>query len=140
MVNNIIMVHYDEINRDHNRISKLKKCIKNYDWNNIKFPTDKSDWDKSGKQNTNIALNVFSAHETSKKLNNIRVSKYNRIRPNKILLLMITDGEKWHFTSVKNEYRLFRDVFSKHHDAYYCLNCRQSYRTDKSLKKHERLC
>ena len=53
---------------------------------------------------------------------------------------MITDGEKWHFTSVKNEYRLFRDVFSKHHDAYYCLNCRQSYRTDKSLKKHERLC
>ena len=53
---------------------------------------------------------------------------------------MITDGEKWHFTSVKNEQRLFRDAFSKHHDAYYCLNCRQSYRTDKSLKKHERLC
>ena len=136
----IISVHYDEINRDHNRISKLKKCIKNYDWNNIKFPTDKSDWGKSGKQNTNITLNIFSAHETSKKLNNIRVSKYNRIRPNKILLLMITDGEKWHFTSVKNENRLFRHIYSKYNDAYYCLNCRQSYGTDKLLKKHERLC
>ena len=136
----IISIHYDEINRNHNRISKLKKYIKNYDWNGIKFPIDKSDWDKLEKQNLNIALNIFSTHETSKKLNNIRVSEYNRIRPNKILLLMITDGKKWHFTSVKNEQRLFRDAFSKHHDAYYCLNCRQSYRTDKSLKKHERLC
>ena len=53
---------------------------------------------------------------------------------------MITDGEKWHFTSVKNENRLFRHTYSKHNDAYYYLNCRQSYRTDKILKKHERLC
>ena len=104
-------MHYDEINRDHNRISKLKKYIKNYDWKGIKFPTDKSDWNKFEKQNTNIALNIFSTRETSKKLNNIRVSEYNRIRPNKILLLMITDGKKWHFTSVKNEQRLFRDAF-----------------------------
>ena len=47
---------------------------------------------------------------------------------------MITDGEKWHFTGVINENRLFRFEFSKHHDANYCLNSRQSYRTDNALK------
>ena len=47
---------------------------------------------------------------------------------------MITDGEKWHFTSVRSETRLFRGVFWKHHNDYYCLNCRYSYRTENALK------
>ena len=53
---------------------------------------------------------------------------------------MITDGEKRHFTSVRSETRLFRGVFSKHHNDYYCLNCTYSYRTENALKKQERLC
>ena len=52
----IISMHYNEINRDHNRISKLKEYIEKYNWGGIKFPTDKSAWDKFEKQNTNIAL------------------------------------------------------------------------------------
>ena len=58
----------------------------------------------------------------------------------KVALLIITDDEKWHFTSVRSETRLFRGIFLKHHNYYYCLNCRYSYRTENALKKHERLC
>ena len=58
-------MHYNETDRDHNRIIKLKKYINNYCWNCINFPTDKSDWDKFEKQNNNIALNIFSANEKS---------------------------------------------------------------------------
>ena len=136
----IISIHYNEIGRDHNRISKLKRFINNYDWSDINFPTDKRDWNRFEKQNFSVALNIFSAHESVKKFDNIRISKFNRTRPHKVVLLMITDGEKRHFTSVRSETRLFRGVFSKHHNDYYCLNCTYSYRTENALKKQERLC
>ena len=114
--------------------------VNNYGWNGINFPTDKRHLDRFEKNNTSIPLNIFSAHETDKHLYNIRVSKFNRTRRHKVVLLMITDSEKWHFTSAKIETRLFRGVFSKHHNDYYCFDCRQSYRTDNALKRHERLC
>ena len=107
----IISIHYDEIGIDHKRISKLKRFVNNYDWSDVSFPTDKRDWNRFGKQSFSVALNIFSAHESVKKFDNIRVSTFNRIRPYKVVLLMITDGEKWHFTSVRSETRLFRGVF-----------------------------
>ena len=30
-------------------------------------------------------------------------SKYNHTRKNQVVLLMITDGEKWHYTALKSE-------------------------------------
>ena len=52
-------MHYSEIDKDHNRISKLKKYISNYNWNGINFPTNKIDWNKFEKKNNSIALNIF---------------------------------------------------------------------------------
>ena len=42
------------------------------------FPADFKDWSKFEKNNKNIALNIFSAYESRKEINNIRVSKFNR--------------------------------------------------------------
>ena len=36
--------------------------------------------------------------------------------------------------------KFFRGISSKHDDDFYCLGCLHSYRSNKSLKKHERLC
>ena len=36
--------------------------------------------------------------------------------------------------------RLIRGVTSNHHGDFFCRNCMHSYRTENSLKKHERLC
>ena len=80
-------------------------------------------------------------------------SEYNHRRENQVVLLMITDGEKWHYTALKSELiedgfnrptkslsNLFRGITSNNHGYFYCLNCLHSIRTDNALKNHEKLC
>ena len=43
------------------------------------------------------------------------------------MLLMITDGEKWPYLSVKKLSALLRETTSKHDGDFYYLNCRHSY-------------
>ena len=67
-------------------------------------------------------------------------SKYNSNREKKVILLMIDDGEKWHYLAVNNLPRLLRGISSNHVVDDYCLGCFHSYRTHNKLKKHEGLC
>ena len=66
---------------------------------------------------------------------------------------MITNGEKWHYIALKSVRtddgfnrpirslsRLFRGITLNNHGDFYCLGCSHSFRTDDTLKKHERLC
>ena len=41
-------------------------------------------------------------------------SKYNLVRDNQIILLMISSGENWHYLAVKSLSRLFRGITSNH--------------------------
>ena len=66
--------------------------------------------------------------------------KYNLIRENQVILLMITDGEKWHYLAVKRLSALFRGIAGNNNGDFYCLNCFQSYTTENRLKKHEKVC
>ena len=50
-------------------------------------------------------------------------SKYNLTRENQVILLMITDGEKWHYLAVKKFSALLRGITSIHNGDFYCLNC-----------------
>ena len=67
-------------------------------------------------------------------------SEHNGKRENEIFLLMIGDGEKWHYLAVKNLSRLLKRISSNHHGDYYFLGCFHSYSTADKLKKHKRLC
>ena len=67
-------------------------------------------------------------------------SKNNFKRENQVILLMITDGKKWHYLAVKSLSALFRGITSKHVEDFYCLNCFHSYKTENKLKKHEKVC
>ena len=53
---------------------------------------------------------------------------------------MITDGQKWHYLTVKNLPGLLRGITSTHKEDFYCLNCFRSYRTINKLKAHEKIC
>ena len=57
-----------------------------------------------------------------------------------MILLMITDGEKWHYLTVKNLSGLLRGITSNHHGDFYCLNCFTSYRTKSKLELHKKIC
>ena len=65
-------------------------------------------------------------------------SKYNLVRDNQIILVMISNGENWHYLAVKSLSRLLRGITSNHDGDYYCLNCFHSYRTENKLNAHKK--
>ena len=68
-------------------------------------------------------------HNTEK-IRHAYESKYNLARENKVILLMITNGEKWHYLAVKRLSALLRGITSKQDGDFHCLNCFQSYTTE----------
>ena len=52
-----------------------------------------------------------------------------------VILLMISNGENWHYLTVKNlPGLLLRGITSNHKEDFYCLNCFRSYRrTQKNM-------
>ena len=68
------------------------------------------------------------------------MSKYNSTPRNQVILLMITDGKKWHYLAVKSLPTLLRGITSKHKGDFYCLNCFRPYTTKNRLEKHKNVC
>ena len=129
---------YQIIKTHPERISKLKPYINQYNWKDIKFPSDKEDWKKFEQNNKEIALNVLFVPHNKKEIELAYTSKYNYKRKKQVILLMITDDDKrWHYLAVKSLSALLRGISSSNNGHFYCLNCFHSYRTNKKLKKHE---
>ena len=53
---------------------------------------------------------------------------------------MISNGENWHYLTVKNLSRLLRGITSNHDGDFYCLNCFHSHRTKNKLEAHKKKC
>ena len=131
---------YQRIKKDPQRISKLKPYINQYNWKDIKFPSDKEDWKKFEQNNKEIALNVLFVPHNKKEIEPAYTSKYNYKRKKQVILLMITDDDnRWHYLAVKSLPALFRGITSTDNGDFYCLNCFHSYHTLNNLKKHERV-
>ena len=135
-----LALNFNNIDKHHQRISKIKPFINNYNWNDINFPTAKKDWNKFELNNKNVALNILYVPFNTKKIEIAHKSKYNLIRDNQIKLLMISNGENWHYLAVKSLSRLLRGISSNHNRDYYCLNCFHSYRTENKLNVHKKIC
>ena len=71
-----------------------------------------------------------------KQINIAYKSKNNLTQKRQIILLMISDGQKWHDLVVNNLSRLLRGITSNHKEDFYCLNCFHSYRTENKLEAH----
>ena len=95
-----LALNFNNIDKHHQRISKIKPFINNYNWNNINFPTAKKDWNKFELNNKDVALNILYVPFNTKKIEIAYKSKYNLIRDNQIVLLMISNGENWHYLAV----------------------------------------
>ena len=131
---------YQRIKRDAQRISEIVPYIDHYNWKDIKFPSHKEDWKKFEQNNKTSALNILSVPHNKKEKSIAYKSKYNYKRKNQVILLMVTNGKKWHYLSVRSLSALLREITSNHHGDFYCLNCFHSYITPNKLKKHERVC
>ena len=134
-----LALNLDNINKHPQRISKIKPFIDQYNWKDIDFPATSKDWRKL-ELNNDIALNILHIPHNTKKIQPSYRSKNNLTWDKQVILLMITDGEKWHYLTVKNLPGLLKGITSTHEKDFYCLNCFHSYRTKSKLESHQKIC
>ena len=140
-----LALNLDKINRDPQRISKkkiptkkIKPFIDQYNWKDIDFPPTSKYWEKF-ELNNEIALNILYIPHNTRKIQVAYKSKNNLTCDKQVILLMITNGEKWHYLTVKNLPGLLRRITSAHKEDFYCLNCFHSYRTRNKLESHKKM-
>ena len=97
-----VALNHEQIKKDPQRITKIKLFIDQYNWKDIDFSSNKKDWKKFELNNKSIALNILYVTHNTEKTRQAYESKYNLERENQLILLMITDDEKWHYLAVKN--------------------------------------
>ena len=73
--------------------------------------------------NKSIALNILCVPHNTEEIRHAYVPKHNTKRENQLILLMITDGGKWHYLAVKKLSALLRGITPKHEGGFSCLNC-----------------
>ena len=104
----------------------------------MELPSPKKDYKKFELNNKSIALTVLYEPYNTEEIRHACKSKHNLNRENQIILLLNTDGKKWHYLAVKKLSVLFRGKTSKNNGDFYCLNC--FHRTENKLNKHYNVC
>ena len=134
-----LALNLDNIDNHPERISKIKPFIDQYNWKDIDFPSTSKNWRKL-ELNNEIALNILYLPHNTRKIQVAYKSEQNVTCDKQVILLMITDGEKWHYLTVKNLPGLLRRITSTHKEDFYCLNCFRSYRTRNKFEVHKKIC
>ena len=112
-----LALNLDKIKKDPERVSKIKPFIEKYNLEDIDFPSACKDWKKS-ECNNEIALNILYVPYNTKKVDIAYKSKNNLSQERQIILLMISDGQKWHYLVVKNLSGLLRGITSNHKEDF----------------------
>ena len=133
-----LALNLNNIDNHLQRISKIRPFIDQYNWKDIDFPAMGKDWKKFELNNNEIALNILYVPHNTKKINIAYKSKHNLTREKQVILLMISNGEKWHYLTVKNLSGLLRKITSNHKEDFYCLNCFHAYSTKNKLETHKK--
>ena len=134
-----LALNLDKINNHPERISKIKPFIDQYNWNEIEFPSTSKDW-KKFELNNEIALNILYVPHNNKKIHVGYKSKNNLTREKQVILLMISNGENWHYIVVKSLPGLLKGITSSYNEDFYCLNCFCAYTTKNKLEEHKKMC
>ena len=132
-------LNYQTLEKDPERIWKWKPYINKYNWEGIEFPAGPKEWGKFERNNKRIALNVLYIPHNIKTISVAYRSEYNNKRKKQVILLMITDGKKWHYLAVTNLSALLQGNSSNHEGDFYCLNCFNSYTSKNKFKEHEEI-
>lgn len=125
---------------------KLFKCVKGK--NKISFPIKLKDVPKFIAKNSHldIKINILYYNKTSK-FKEILPVQYGVGDGNKILNLLVVPHKKGHhFVIIKNLDKFLRKSYRNekgrkcYDNTKICANCLNSFRSEKVLKEHEKLC
>ena len=75
-------------------IKNIKPFIDQYDWSDINFPSDKTDWNLFERNNESVLLNILYVPHNTKQIRHTYKSIYNFKHKNQVILLMISDYNK----------------------------------------------
>ena len=105
------------------------------------FPSTGKDRKKCELKNESIALNILCVPHNTGKIHLAYKSKHNLTYEKQIILLMITDVEKWHYTAVTRLSGLLRGVTGNNNGDFYCYcYCFHAYKTGNKLEKRKKIC
>ena len=105
-----IALNHEKIKSHLEKIPNIKPFIDQYNWKFIDFPTSFNLWKVLKSNNKSFAPNILFAPHNTKEIRHAYKSKYNLKRENQVILLMIADGEKWHYLAVKKLSALLRVI------------------------------
>ena len=89
-------LNYQTIENHPERISKLKSYINKYNWEGIEFPAGPKDWKKIEQNNKTTPLSMLFIPHNKETIRVAYKSEYKNKHKKQVILLMITDGKKWH--------------------------------------------
>ena len=91
-----VALNHQRIESCSERIWNIEPFIDQYNWEVIEFPAGIKDWKRFEWNNKSVALNILFTLHNKKPINFAYQSKYYRKHENQVVLLMITNGKKWH--------------------------------------------
>ena len=106
-----VELNHQNIRKNSERISNIKPFINQYNLKDINIKEDRGkleknnmaiDWKKFAQNNKTIAPNILFVPHNTKTIRLAYKSKYNHESENQVVLLMITDGKKWHYLALTN--------------------------------------
>ena len=126
---------WEEIGNNPERISKLRRCEDDFDWDGIKFPASTRDIKRFESRNE-ITINIL-AFENKKVYICRKGREYNRVAN----LMLITDQNRKHYVAIKSLKRLLSRQNSKHKESqHFCTNCLQGIAEQRSRDEHYEYC
>ena len=131
----IVASRWEEIDRDPQRISKLKKFEANFNWSGIGFPVSFSDI-KEFEFRNQILINVLAIEDRQ-----IYICRKGGNYEHSINLMLIMENNRKHYVAIKSLSRLLSSQNTKHKGKeYFCMNCLQGFIEEFSRNEHVGYC
>ena len=122
------------------KINDLKKYENDLNFKEINFPVKVKDIIKFENQNPDLpGINIFSLNDNNK-VYPLRINQKDCQKT--IDLFLHSDGEKQHYSLIKNFTRLVRSQYTSHRSSkiYICKKCLTHYTKEELLEKHIKYC
>ena len=134
----IAAMKWEEIVNNPERVSKLRRYEREFDWSDIEFPVSFRDINKF-ERNNEIGVNILAVE--NKKIYICRKGRdYNRI-VNLMLIADVENPNKKHHVAVKSLSRLLSKQNSKHKEAqHFCTNCLNGFESEIIRNEHYEYC
>ena len=135
-----VLRYLHPVQKNGERISDLKKYENDLNFKQIRFPVQVKDITKFENQNPYLpGINVFSVNDNNK----VYPLRTNQKDCKKTIdLFFHSDGEKEHYSFIKNFSRLVRSQITSHSSSkiYICKKCLSHYTKEYLLEKHITYC